>query len=106
VDHLREAGFDCDEPVPNQGRGAAGLRIEAVRRVFPRVWFNAETTEPGRDALGFYHERKDEERNVGLGPEHDWSSHAADAFGLMAIKYEEPRGKSTVPVRNIGRYIA
>ena len=25
-----------------------------------------------------------------LGPEHDWSSHAADAFGLMAIAYEEP----------------
>src|SRR4029078_1368736 len=29
-------------------------------------------------------------RDVGLGPEHDWSSHAADAFGLMAIAYEEP----------------
>jgi hypothetical protein len=26
--------------------------------------------------LGYYHERKDENRNVGLGPEHDWSSHA------------------------------
>jgi len=25
-----------------------------------------------------------------MGPEHDWSSHAADAFGLMAIAYEEP----------------
>jgi hypothetical protein len=24
------------------------------------------------------------------GPEHDWSSHAADAFGLMAISYREP----------------
>jgi hypothetical protein len=31
----------------------------------------------GRDALGYYHERQDEKRNVGLGPEHDWSSHAA-----------------------------
>jgi phage terminase large subunit len=40
--------------------------------------------------LGYYHERKDEQRNVGLGPEHDWSSHAADGFGLMAINYEEP----------------
>jgi hypothetical protein len=35
------------------------------------------------DALGFYHEKKDEQRDVGLGPEQ--SSHAADAFGLMAI---------------------
>ena len=46
--------------------------------------------EPGRDAIGFYHERKDDARNVGLGPEHDWSSHAADALGLMAICYQEP----------------
>src|SRR5215471_256326 len=29
-------------------------------------------------------------RSIGLGPEHDWSSHAADAFGYMAIAYEEP----------------
>ena len=54
------------------------------------MWFNEATTEAGRDALGYYHERKDEHRDVGLGPEHDWSSHAADAFGLMAISYEEP----------------
>jgi phage terminase large subunit len=88
--HFRDALFDVPLPVPNQGRGAAALRIEAVRRIFPKVWFNEATTEAGRDALGFYHERKDEKRNVGLGPEHDWSSHAADAFGLMAICYEEP----------------
>jgi phage terminase large subunit len=35
----------------------------------------------------YYHERRDENRNVGLGPEHDWSSHAVDAFGYMAITY-------------------
>jgi phage terminase large subunit len=28
---------------------------------------------------------------VGLGPEHDWASHGADAFGLMAVAYEPPR---------------
>jgi phage terminase large subunit len=89
ADHLRDAEFDVTV-IPNQGRGAAAMRIEAVRRVFPKVWFNETTTEAGRDALGFYHERKDEQRNVGLGPEHDWSSHGADAFGLMAISYEEP----------------
>ena len=38
-----------------------------------------------------YHERRDETRNVGLGPQHDWSSNAADAFGYMAISYEEPK---------------
>lgn len=89
-DHLREAEFEVAAPIKNQGRGAASMRIEAVRRLGPRIWFNADTTEAGRDALGYYHERRDENRVVGLGPDHDWSSHAADAFGLMAVAYEEP----------------
>jgi phage terminase large subunit len=89
-DHWRDAGFDVQPPIKNQGRGAAMMRVEAVRRLGPKLWFNETTTEPGRDALGYYHERKDELRNVGLGPDHDWSSHAADAFGLMAVAYEEP----------------
>lgn len=87
---LREAGFPV-EVVPNQGRGAAKMRIEAARRLFSSIWFNAGTTENGRDALGWYHEkRSDDDRNVGLGPEHDWSSHGADAFGLMCVAYEAP----------------
>ncbi len=90
AEHLRDAEFDVPPPTPNQGRGAASMRIEAVRRLLPKCWFNEATTEAGRDALGYYHERRDEIRTVGLGPEHDWSSHAADAFGLMAICYEEP----------------
>lgn len=88
-DHLGEAGFDVTV-IPNQGRGAAMQRIEAVRRLGPKFRFHAENTEAGRQALGFYHERKDEIRNIGLGPEHDWSSHAADGFGLMAVAYEPP----------------
>jgi phage terminase large subunit len=59
-----------------------------VKYLKTKFWFS--TTEAGRDALGYYHERKDEQRYIGLGPEHDWSSHAADAFGLMAISYEPP----------------
>lgn len=87
---LRDAGFEV-EVIQNQGKGAAGLRVEAARRLFPSIWFNADTTEGGRDALGWYHERKDELRNIGLGPEHDWSSHGADAFGLMCVVYETPK---------------
>lgn len=89
-DHLRDAGFDVTV-IKNQGQGAAMMRIEAARRLFPRIWFNEEPTEPGREALGFYHERRDETRGHGMGPEHDWSSHAADAFGLMCVGYEEPK---------------
>lgn len=90
-EHWREAGFDTPVPDKNHGEGAASQRIEAVRRLFPKMWFNEAKTEAGRQALGFYHEKRDSQRNVGLGPEHDWSSHAADAFGLMALHYEPPQ---------------
>lgn len=91
-DHLAEAGFDDVRVIPNQGAGAAMMRIEAARRLFPRILFSEAKTEAGREALGYYHEKRDEERNIGLGPEHDWSSNGADAFGLMAIDYDEPGG--------------
>jgi phage terminase large subunit len=68
--------------------------------MFPSVWFNASTTEPGRDALGWYHEKKsDDEREVGLGPEHDWSSHGADAFGLMAVVHSEHEDRTELKPR-------
>lgn len=86
---FKAAGYSV-EVVPNQGKGAAKQRIEATRRRFPMIWFNESTTEAGRDALGWYHEKKDEARGVGLGPDHDWSSHGADAFGLMCVAYQEP----------------
>lgn len=89
---LEAAGFEV-EVIPNQGAGAARQRIEAGRRLFPSIWFNEATTAGGCDALGWYHEKMDEDRNIGLGPEHDWSSHGADAFGLMCVAYEPPREK-------------
>ena len=41
--------------------------------MLPACWFNADTTESGRDALAWYHEKRSEDaRDIGLGPEHDW----------------------------------
>jgi phage terminase large subunit len=76
--------------IPNQGKGAAMSRIQEGRRLFGSMWFNEDTTEAGRAALGWYHENKDEVRDIGLGPVHDWASHGADAFGLMAVAHEVP----------------
>lgn len=90
---LRAAGYEVTV-IPNQGAGAAKKRIEEVRRLFPIMWFNEETTQAGREALGFYHEKRDDVRGISLGPEHDWSSHGADAFGLMAVAHDEPKQKS------------
>lgn len=69
------------------------MRIEALRRLFPSMRFDEVKTEGGRDAVGWYHEKKDEHRKIGLGPNHDWSSHSADALGLVAVAYEEPQIK-------------
>ena len=101
-DHIRAAGFQV-QTIENQGKGAAMKRIEAARRIFPKMWFDESKTQGGREALGWYHEKKDEHRNIGLGPEHDWASHGADAFGLMAVAYEAPR--KAAPIRYNSRGI-
>lgn len=97
-DHIRSAGFGV-ETVPNQGKGAAMKRVEAARRIFPRIWIDEKRCDAGLQALGWYHEKRDDARNVGLGPEHDWASHGADAFGLMCVHYEEPRNVRIPPPR-------
>ena len=93
---FKQAGYEVTV-VTNQGKGAAKARIESIRRTFPSAWFNETTTEGGLSALGWYHEKKDEERDIGLGPDHDWSSHGADAYGLMSIVFEG-FGKKTKPI--------
>lgn len=99
---LKAAGYDVTV-VPNQGKGAAKKRIEAARRWFPSCSFNEPadaillpdgsysnpTCAAGLEALGWYHEKKDDKRGIGLGPEHDWSSHGSDAFGLMCCCIEQ-----------------
>lgn len=72
-------------------------RIATGRRLFPRIIFNNapnargnDATEALRAALGWFHEKWDADRQIGLGPEHDWAIHGADAFGLMCIDYQEP----------------
>ena len=93
---LRAAGFEV-QVIANQGTGAAMKRVEAARRLFPSMWFNEKTTAAGIDAIGWYHEKRDDERGIGLGPEHDWSSHGSDAFGLGAVAYEMPADGTKEP---------
>ncbi len=98
---LKDAGYNVTT-VPNQGKGAAAQRIAAGRRYFPSFYFHAPegvgedapTVQAGLDALGWYHEKRDPTRQIGLGPEHDWSSHGADAFGLACVCAERIFGES------------
>jgi phage terminase large subunit len=84
---FQDAGYSV-EVVPNQGKGAAKQRVEALRRLFPSISFDEQRCAAGIDAIGWYHEKWDDTREIGLGPEHDWASHSADALGLMAIVHE------------------
>jgi phage terminase large subunit len=102
--YLEQAGFSV-QVMANRGTGAAMERIEAARLMLPRCRFNRETTEAGRDALGWYHRHVDPKRNVDLGPKHDWASHSADAFGAVAIFAAARKPSSTwdKPIRrNVG----
>ena len=90
---FKQAGFKVTI-IPNQGAGAAMKRVEAGRRLFPSIWFDEEGCAGGLDALGWYHERKDEVRNIGLGPEHDWASHGADSFGAMCVAHKEDKPRA------------
>ena len=94
---LRKTGYQV-EVVPNQGKGAAMARIESARRLFPRMWFS-DLCDAGLSALGWYHEKKDPVRGIGLGPDHDWASHGADAFGLMCVAYKEPNIRKLEPIQ-------
>jgi phage terminase large subunit len=100
---FRDAGFTAETIIGSGsgGSGAASVRIEASRRLFPSMWFDNKA-KAGIDALAAYHERRDDKRGIGLGPKHDWASHAADAFGLMAVAYEEPRKAQKINYSNRG----
>ena len=88
-DHIRGAGFEV-RTIPNQGKGAAFERIEAARKLFGRMHFDENKCRHGLKCLGWYHEKKNA-GGYGVGVDHDWSSHSADAFGLVAVDYQEPR---------------
>jgi phage terminase large subunit len=61
--------------------------ITRARVLFARCWFDQEKCERLLDALAYYHAKHDPRNDVDKPePAHDWSSHAADAFRLMATE--------------------
>lgn len=60
--------------------------IDAVRRLLPRCWFDAQRCARGIDALTQYQTEWDDKLHIfKAGPRHDWTSHAADAFRYLAV---------------------
>jgi hypothetical protein len=62
--------------------------IQAVRQMLPRVWFDNKCYE-GVEALKQYQREYDEDKKAfRQTPRHDWTSHPADAFRMMAISWK------------------
>jgi len=69
--------------------------IQAVRMALPYCYFDAEKCYEGVEALKQYQREYDEDKKAfRASPRHDWTSHPADAFRMMAIAYrDEPKVK-------------
>jgi hypothetical protein len=67
--------------------------IQAVRQMLPMCWFDSERTHDGLEALRQYQREYDEDKKAfRQTPRHDWTSHPADAFRMLAIAWRlEPK---------------
>jgi phage terminase large subunit len=64
--------------------------IQASRLALMRAWFDAERCEDGIECLRQYQREFDEDKKVFRDkPRHDWTSHGADAFRMLAIAWSE-----------------
>ena len=71
--------------------------IQAARATLPNCVFHEETTSQGLEALKAYHHVWDDEKKTfTLAPEHDWSSHSADAFRYLSLSWRKEKPKSEI----------
>lgn len=62
--------------------------IQAARKTFPFCRFHTRC-QKGLDSLKQYHRKWDDEKKMfGTEPEHDWSSHDADAFRYQSLSWK------------------
>jgi phage terminase large subunit len=91
---------------PNQGQVVLVPRtpsvindINAVRLMFPRLWFNEERCADGLQGLAHYRYEVDTEdaRDISPQPLHDWASHPADALRCYVMGLAEHGDRFTRP---------
>ena len=76
--------------------------IQAARRMLTQTWFDTRCGE-GIEALRQYRREYDEDKkSFRETPRHDWTSHPADAFRMLAVVYAaEPRAVAPDPHREL-----
>ncbi len=87
TDFLRDHGLRNITVLP------AGIRehgINTARLLLPRCSFDSIRTELGVNALRMYQTEWDEKNKIFKAtPKHDWSSHGADAYRILAVALDK-----------------
>tara|TARA_R100001443_G_scaffold32033_2_gene46186 strand:+ start:450 stop:1508 length:1059 start_codon:yes stop_codon:yes gene_type:complete len=69
--------------------------INAVRMTLGRCWFDYENTKEGLDALRQYRWAMNDKGEPKNRPEHNWTSHSADAFRYLCVGLQETKNWGT-----------
>ena len=71
--------------------------IQAVRMILPKCYFDPICDE-GLEALRQYQREYDEDKKTfRQTPRHDWCSHPADAFRMLAVAYRQDKSNDPLP---------
>jgi hypothetical protein len=71
--------------------------IQAVRMILPICYFDSRCDE-GLEALRQYQREYDEDKKTfRQTPRHDWCSHPADAFRMLAVAYRQDKSNEPQP---------
>jgi len=97
ADHLGIANLSV---VPNIGVQDG---IQAIRQMLPRTWFNSVKCTDGIEALRQYQRDYSEDtRAFRESPRHDWTSHPADAFRMLAVAWRaEPSAQKQLDSKTL-----
>ena len=77
--------------------------IQAARMTLPHCYFDAGKCKEGIEALRQYEREYDEDTKAfRKNPKHNWASHGADAFRMLAIAWrDEPLGTTQAPKESV-----
>lgn len=74
--------------------------IQATRKMLERTYISEKLSTKGLECVRNYKREWDEERQMFKNePEHDWTSHAADALRIMGVSYQHVPGRRGVEVK-------
>lgn len=103
---VREAGFNV-RVLPRLDLESG---INAVRMLFPRVWFDKDRCAAGLEALRHYQWAYNQRMGeMKTSPVHNWASHAADSFRYLAQAVQDApttqSGLKLPPIKYKRKYV-